>query len=108
MLPSSGPLPRNLLAASCDAITGIEWPRGVSCPADRCAGGHHRDQDQGRRTHADAGVLGAVRKAADTTEKLALAQKLATRRLANGVLPELDACFAALHLETVAAPLSAV
>lgn len=38
----------------------------------------------------------------------ALAQKLATRRLANGVLPELDACFAALHLETVAAPLSAV
>jgi imidazolonepropionase-like amidohydrolase len=29
----------------------------VSCPADRCAGGHHRDQDQGRRTHADAGVL---------------------------------------------------
>lgn len=49
-----------------------------------------------------------IAKAADTAEKLALAQKLATRRLANGVLPELDACFAALHLETVAAPLSAV
>jgi len=29
---------------------------------------------------------------------LALAQKLATRRLARGVLPELDACFAALGL----------
>jgi len=31
-------------------------------------------------------------------EKIALAQKLATRRLATGVLPELDACFAALQL----------
>lgn len=32
-------------------------------------------------------------------EKLALAQKLATRRLACGVVPELDACFAALELK---------
>ena len=31
-------------------------------------------------------------------EKIALAQKLATRRLATGVVPELDACFAALEL----------
>lgn len=37
-------------------------------------------------------------KAGNTAEKLALAQKLATRRLAVGVLPELDACFAALGL----------
>jgi cob(I)alamin adenosyltransferase len=44
-----------------------------------------------------------IAKAADAAEKLALAQRLATRRLAHGVLPELDACFAALHLETVAA-----
>ncbi len=36
--------------------------------------------------------------AADSTERLALAQRLATRRLASGVVPELDACFAALHL----------
>ncbi|NUZ08082.1 StbB family protein [Piscinibacter koreensis] len=36
---------------------------------------------------------------ADSTERLALAQRLATRRLAVGVLPELDACFAALGLE---------
>lgn len=35
-----------------------------------------------------------------TPAKLALAQKLATRRLASGVLPELDACFAALGLGT--------
>ena len=34
-----------------------------------------------------------------TSEKLALAQKLATRRLASGVVPELDACFAALEFQ---------
>jgi hypothetical protein len=33
-----------------------------------------------------------------TADKLALAQRMATRRLASGVLPELDACFAALAL----------
>ena len=38
--------------------------------------------------------------ASSTAEKLALAQKLATRRLASGVVPELDACFAALGLGT--------
>jgi hypothetical protein len=32
-------------------------------------------------------------------EKLALAQRLATRRLASGVVPELDACFEALALD---------
>jgi hypothetical protein len=35
----------------------------------------------------------------DSRNKLALAQKLATRRLASGVVPELDASFAALELE---------
>ena len=34
------------------------------------------------------------------SEKLALAQKLATQRLARGVVPELDACFAALDLQS--------
>jgi hypothetical protein len=33
-----------------------------------------------------------------TAEKLGWAQKLATRRLASGVVPELDECFAALDL----------
>jgi hypothetical protein len=36
--------------------------------------------------------------ATDSTERLALAQRLATRRLASGVVPELDACFVALAL----------
>jgi len=34
------------------------------------------------------------------SEKLALAQKLATQRLARGVVPELDACFEALDLQS--------
>ncbi len=37
-------------------------------------------------------------KAKDQTAKLALAESLAIKRLASGVLPELDACFAALKL----------
>lgn len=46
----------------------------------------------------DTDYKGLIVKARDTVEKLALAQKLATRRLASGVVPELDACFAALGL----------
>ena len=42
-------------------------------------------------------------KTTNVAEKLALAQALATRRLASGVVPELDACFAALELAPVAA-----
>ena len=38
--------------------------------------------------------------ASSIAEKLALAQALATRRLARGVAPELDACFSALCLTT--------
>lgn len=37
-------------------------------------------------------------RAQTTADKLALAQRLATRRLASGVVPELDACFKALAL----------
>lgn len=39
-----------------------------------------------------------IARAEGTVAKLALAQKLAVRRLATGVVPELDACFAALGL----------
>ena len=41
---------------------------------------------------------GLIARASNTADKLALAQRLATRRLALGVLPELDRCFAALEL----------
>jgi len=46
----------------------------------------------------DVDYKALISKAEDTADKLALAQKLATRRLARGVVPELDACFAALQL----------
>jgi hypothetical protein len=49
----------------------------------------------------DTDYKALIARAEDTAEKLALAQKLATRRLARGVVPELDACFAALELESV-------
>jgi hypothetical protein len=40
----------------------------------------------------------AIAAASGQADKLALAQRLASRRLALGVVPELDACFAALRL----------
>jgi hypothetical protein len=45
----------------------------------------------------------AIAKAGTTSDKVALAQKLAIQRLARGVIPELDACFAALDLWSCAA-----
>jgi hypothetical protein len=39
-----------------------------------------------------------IANACSPSDKLALAQKLATQRLARGVVPELDTCFAALEL----------
>lgn len=39
-----------------------------------------------------------IAKTADRSEKVALAEKLGLTRLARGVLPQLDACFAALKL----------
>ena len=48
------------------------------------------------RDHTDYKEL--IVQSQGTPEKLALAQKLASRRLACGVVPELDACFAALAL----------
>jgi len=43
-----------------------------------------------------------IGKADSAAEKMALAQQLATQRLARGVIPELDACFAALELQCLA------
>lgn len=41
---------------------------------------------------------GLIATAADSAERLALARRLATHRLAKGVVPALDACFDALAL----------
>lgn len=44
----------------------------------------------------------AIAKASTQPDKLALAHRLATQRLARGVIPELDACFAALDVHLLA------
>jgi hypothetical protein len=51
----------------------------------------------------DSDYKAQIVKATNTADKLALAQRLATQRLARGVVPELDACFAALDLEACSA-----
>ena len=50
----------------------------------------------------DTDYKALIARAQSTADKVLLAQKLATRRLASGVVPELDACFAALGLEDAA------
>jgi hypothetical protein len=45
-----------------------------------------------------------IAKAGSQSDRLALAQRLAIQRLARGVIPELDSCFAALDLQAVAHP----
>ena len=44
---------------------------------------------------------GLIKTEPDIAARVALAQRLANRRLAMGVVPELDACFAALELDRV-------
>jgi hypothetical protein len=56
------------------------------------------DADLDALARDDTDYKALIAGAPDTAQKLALAQKLATRRLARGVVPELDACFAALDL----------
>jgi hypothetical protein len=78
----------------------------VSVPDPACRLGLNEIYARVRSTGADIATLARddtdykalIVKAQDTAAKLALAQKLATRRLASGVVPELDACFAALRL----------
>lgn len=47
----------------------------------------------------DTDYKALIAKESDPAKKTALADKLAVKRLAAGVLPELDACFAALKLQ---------
>jgi hypothetical protein len=54
--------------------------------------------DLGTLARDDTDYKALIAKAQNTAEKITLARKLATRRLALGVVPELDACFRALGL----------
>ena len=72
----------------------------------RCTLGANEIYERVKGTDADLAALAAdqtdykaqIARAPDTVQKVALAQKLANRRLASGVVPELDQCFAALEL----------
>jgi len=75
--------------------------------SSRCRLGANEIYERVKGTDADLAVLAAdetdykaqIAQAPDTLQKIALAQRLATQRLAAGVVPELDECFAALELK---------
>ena len=73
---------------------------------------YQRIKDSGEQLLAlardDRDYKAQIVQARTTADKLALAQKLATQRLARGVVPELDACFVALQLESLVPGTSAV
>lgn len=83
----------------------------IAVPNAACSLGANEIYGRIRGIKSDLGTLARdttdykvlIAKAKDATEKLALAQKLATRRLATGVVLELDACFGALDLHALSA-----
>jgi hypothetical protein len=89
------------LLAYC-AASGVVQPRTAACMTFNEV--YARVRGTGQSLHelaADATDYKAqIARATSASDKLALAQKLATRRLACGVVPELDACFAALDLQS--------
>lgn len=88
------------LLAYC-AATGAVQPRIEACMTQNEVYARVRDTGLSLRELAADTIdyKAGIAKAASAPERLALAQRLATQRLARGVVPELDACFAALDLE---------
>ena len=89
------------LLAYC-ATTGVVQPRIGACVT--CNEVYARIRGTGQsllELAADATDYKAeIARAGSASDRLALAQKLATQRLARGVVPELDACFVALDLQS--------
>ena len=85
-------------------VSGVVQPQVAACLRYNEVYARVRDAGQSLvelaadPTNYKAGIAGA----ASATDKMALAQRLATQRLARGVVPELDACFAALDLQSLA------
>lgn len=90
------------LLAYC-AVSGGVQPRTAACMRHNEIYARVRGADQSLLELAEdpTNYKAEIAKAVTASDKLALAQKLATQRLARGVVPELDACFAALELEAV-------
>jgi len=62
------------------------------------------DAELATLAHDPTDFITLIARATTATDKLMLARTLGNRRLARGVLPELEACFAALALGPAAAP----
>ena len=96
-----GPIEKvfDTLLAYC-AVSGAVQPRIGACLRDNEVYARVRGAGESLiELAADATDYKAeIVKAGSAAEKMALVQKLATQRLARGVIPELDACFAALEL----------
>jgi hypothetical protein len=94
------------LRATFEPLLTFTLQRALAVADPACFMGQNEIYQRVRGTGSDLATLaGAVTdykaliaQAQGTAAKLALAQTLATQRLARGVLPELDACFAALGL----------
>jgi hypothetical protein len=88
----------------------------IAAPNPACRVGANEIYARIRGIRSDLGTLARdntdykslIAKANDANEKLAWAQKLATRRLATGVVLELDECFAALGLQAASEHASAI
>lgn len=95
--------PRRLLRILSDATSA----RKVQMAAQH-GGGEHADDRHDLPRREEMGQVDRsavteltqvlIAKASEPSEKLAWANRLGTRRLAQGILPKLDACFAALQL----------
>lgn len=89
-----------------DTLLAFVAERPIAQADMRCCLGDNEIYERVKGADADIAALARdstdykalIAKACSTEDKLVLAQKLATSRLASGVLPELDACFAALGL----------
>jgi hypothetical protein len=92
------------LLAYC-AASGVVQPRPAACMTYNEVYARVRGTGQSLLELAadTADYKAEIASAGSSSDKLALAQKLATRRLARGVVPELDACFAALDLQSCGA-----
>ena len=94
------------LQAVFDAVLAFVGQNPVAEPRLRCRLSANELYSRVKGGDVDLGTLAAdetdykalIAQAKDVAEKVELAQRLATRRLARGVVPELDDCFAALEL----------
>jgi hypothetical protein len=93
-------------ARAFDTLLAFIAERPIAQADMRCCLGNNEIYERVKGAGVDIAALARdstdykalIAKARSTEDKLALAQRLATSRLASGVLPELDACFAALGL----------